>query len=227
MAAPDFTVTIHQAQRKEGVWLAEHPFVQAVRSGLATRDDMRRWVRQIYCTTRTYGEVLLSLSPPPPVGVWLDPWRDLEMLAQLARALGVTQGSLAASTPSVDARVLQSWFHLVLTPRSHHIRAQVCWALVEAMNPEVGACLAEGATRYFGLKLKDLAYLKMGMKSRRGADRYAARLLSQIPTPEWPSIRFQTLQVSGLMARVYDSLPLQLFNNLQYIRSFRSCFLTQ
>jgi hypothetical protein len=206
MAAPAFTVAVHQAQRKEGLWLAEHPFVQAVRNGSATPDDMRRWVRQIFCMTGTYGEVLQSLNPPPPVGVWLDPWRDLEMLARLARALGIPQGSLVASTPCVDARVLQSWFQHELTAPSRHIRAQACWALVEAMNPEVGACLAEGAARHLGLKPWDLGYLKIGMKSRSGADRYAARLLRQIPTWEWPSIRLQTLQVSRLMCRLYDSV---------------------
>jgi hypothetical protein len=127
------------------------------------------------------------------------------MLARLARALGIPQGSLAASTPSVDARVLQSWFHHDLTAPSRHIRAQACWALVEAMNPEVGACLADGAARHFGLKLRDLGYLKISMKSRRGADLYAARLLGQIPIQDWPSIRLLTLQVSRWTARLYDS----------------------
>src|SRR5688572_29286649 len=91
-----FNKAIHAAQKIEGLWLAHHPFVHAVRDGLARRDDFGRWVRQIYCTTKSYGEVMVSLSPPPPVGVWLDPWRDLDLLLQLGAALGISRSEMAA-----------------------------------------------------------------------------------------------------------------------------------
>src|SRR5437764_15159900 len=65
-----FIAAVHDAQNRKGLWLSRHPFVQAVRTGSATREELGRWVRQIYCTTRAYASTLLNLSPPPPVGVW-------------------------------------------------------------------------------------------------------------------------------------------------------------
>ena len=122
------TKAIHAAQKIEGLWLAQHPFVHAVREGLARREDLGRWVRQIYCTTKSYGEVLASLSPPPPVGVWLDPWRDLDLLLELGAALGISRSEMAASEPNLVARGLQLWFRDRLTTPSRHIAAQTCWA---------------------------------------------------------------------------------------------------
>src|SRR5688572_21416557 len=45
---------IHAVQKTEGLWLSQHPFVHAVHKGFARREDLGRWVRQIYCTTKSY-----------------------------------------------------------------------------------------------------------------------------------------------------------------------------
>jgi pyrroloquinoline quinone (PQQ) biosynthesis protein C len=190
----------------EGLWLAQHPFVHAVREGLARREHLGRWVRQIYCTTKSYGEVLASLSPSPPVGIWLDPWHDLDLLLELGAALGVSHRDMAASEPNLVARGLQLWFRTRLTTPSLHIAAQTCWALVEAMSPETGVSLADGAGRHFGCKGRQVDYFRIGMKSRQRGDRYAANLLSRIPAEDWPSIRAQTLLVSRTMNELYYSV---------------------
>src|SRR5262245_2050690 len=57
-----FTAAIHEAQRSEGLWLAQHPFVQAVRSGSAKRGELAWWAHQTYCVTRTYGAILRSMN---------------------------------------------------------------------------------------------------------------------------------------------------------------------
>src|SRR5438477_11226025 len=71
-----FAIAVHESQKRENLWLGRQPFVDAVRDGSADRHQLAWWVRQIYCTTRMYGEILCSMSPPP-VGVWTDPWGDL------------------------------------------------------------------------------------------------------------------------------------------------------
>jgi pyrroloquinoline quinone (PQQ) biosynthesis protein C len=200
-----FTATVHNAQRGEGLWLAQHSFVQAVRSGSAKREELARWVRQIFCITKTYGAILKSLRPPP-VGIWIDPWHDLDLLFQLGGALGIEQPALAISEPNLVTRGVQIWLRQCLTPRSRHIAAQVCWALVEAMSPETGGYLAEGAAKHYGLKANQLQYFRIGMKSRRRADKYAANLLTRIAADDWESVQEQTLLVSRMMFRLYESI---------------------
>ena len=90
-----FTTAIHDAQKSGGMWLAQHPFVQAVRMGSARCDEIERWVRRIYCTTRTYSEILQSLSPPPPAEHSLHARQDLDLLRQLGEALGVPRSDVA------------------------------------------------------------------------------------------------------------------------------------
>ena len=143
-----FTARVHDRQRRDGLWLPQHPFVHAVRTGSAMAEDLARWVRQVYCTTGTYGEILRSMCPPPPAGIWTDPWREMDQLAELAGALGI--GPLEMSKPSTNpaTRAVQIWLRQNLTIRSQHVAAQVCWALVEAMSPETGACLAAGAAKH-------------------------------------------------------------------------------
>jgi pyrroloquinoline quinone (PQQ) biosynthesis protein C len=202
-AALAFIKAVHAAQKVEGLWLAQHPFVHAVREGLAGREDLVSWVRQIYCTTKSYGEVLASLSPPPPVGIWLDPWRDLYQLLELGAALGISHRDMAASEPNLVAHGLQLWFRTRLTTPSLYTAAQACWALVETMSFEAGSSFAGGAARHLGLKKGQLNYFNIGMRSRQGGARYAAALLSQIPTEDWPSVRTQTLLVSRAMNELY------------------------
>jgi len=141
--------------------------VQAVRTGLAMREELGEWVRQIYCITRAYGSTLISLSPPPPVGIWIDPWRDLELLLELGGALGIGPHEMRASEPNLVARGVQLWLHHHLTNPSSHAAAQISWAMVEAMSPETGSALAEGAERHFALGRMPLEYFRIGMKSRQ------------------------------------------------------------
>ncbi len=201
-----FTATVHDTQKKEDLWLAQHPFVRAVRAGSAGRHELNLWVSQVYCATRAYSMILESLSPPPPVGVWTDPWRDIDLLFHLGCALGTPRHELAMSRPNLATRSVQIWLRQHLTIRSRHIPAQVCWALVEAMSPETGASLAEGSVRHLGLQAKHLGYFKIGMTSRQRADKYAANLLTQIAIEDWGLVREQTLMISRLMVRLYDSI---------------------
>ena len=134
-----FTAAVHAAQERDGLGLSQHVFVQSVRAGSASRDELGQWVRQIYCTTRSYGATLLSLSPPPPVGVWVDPWRDLELLLELGGALGISPRELRSCEPNLIARGVQLWLRHHLTDPRRHVAAQISWAMVEAMSPEAGA----------------------------------------------------------------------------------------
>jgi pyrroloquinoline quinone (PQQ) biosynthesis protein C len=204
--ALSFAASVHAAQKRTGLWLPEHPFVHAVRAGLATRDELGQWVRQVYCITRSYGATLLSLTPPPPVGVWLDPWSDLELLFDLGGALGISPRELRSSEPGLAARGIQIWLGHHLSNPSRHIAAQACWALAESMSPEAGANLADGAKEHFGLKSRQLRYFRNAMKSRQHGDRYAATLLDQIPLANWPAIHSQAMLVSGLLADLYGSI---------------------
>src|SRR5438105_2304288 len=198
-----FARAVHHSQKREDLWLGRQPFVEAVRDGSADRQELARWVRQIYCTTRTYGEILRSMSPPPPVGVWTDPWGDMTQLVELAGALGIGPREMAISQPHPATRAVQIWLREHLSNRALHIGAQACWALVEAMSPEAWAHLAEGSLRHFGLTAKQLGYFKIRMKSRTRADRYAANLLTQIAMDDWCSVQETTLLVSRLMVRLY------------------------
>jgi hypothetical protein len=200
-----FTALVHERQKRDGLWLAEHPFVHSVRAGSASPEDLARWVRQIYCITGTYAGILRSMCPPPPVGVWSDPWRDMAQLIELAGGLGVGPPEMASPRTNRATRAVQIWLRHNLTNRSQHIAAQVCWALVEAMSPEAAACLAEGAVRHFDLKAKALAYFKIGMISRRRSDRYAANLLTRIAMDDWRVVQEKTLLVSRLMVQLYAS----------------------
>src|SRR2546423_1015129 len=120
---------------------------------------------------------------------WTDPWRDMDQLVELASALGIGPPETPRSETNPATRAVQLWLRQNLTNRPQHIAAQICWALVEAMSPETGAHLAEGAARHFGLKAKQLEYFQIGMKSRRRADRYAANLLTQIAMDDWRLIQ--------------------------------------
>lgn len=200
-----FTALVHDTQKRDGLWLPQHPFVQAVRDGSASRQEFSIWVNRVYRITRVYGELLRAMCPPPPVGVWTDPWRDMDQLTELAGALGIEPAVMASSGTNPATHAVQIWLRKNLTNRSEHVAAQVCWALVEAMNPETGAYLAEGAARHFGLKATPLEYFKIGMKSRRRGDRYAANLLTRIDMDDWCLIQEKTLLVSRLMVQLYDS----------------------
>jgi pyrroloquinoline quinone (PQQ) biosynthesis protein C len=201
-----FTAAIHDIQRREGLWLAQHPFVQAVRNGSAKRSELAWWARQIYCVTKTYGAILKSLNPPPPVGIWIDPWRDLDQLIQLGGALGVKRRDMEILEPNLETRGIQLWLQWRLMARHRHITAQVCWALMEAMSPETGTLLGKGATKHFGLKPKQLGYFRIGMRSRRSADKYAANLLTRVPLSRWNAVRKDALLVSRLMFQLYESV---------------------
>jgi hypothetical protein len=201
-----FAARVHDKQKIEGLWLAQQPFVHAVRSGWATPEDLARWVRQVYCTTATYGEVLRSMCPPPPVGLWTDPWRDMEQLIELAGALGVGPVEMERLATNPATRAVQVWLRQNLTDPSRHIPAQVCWALVEAMSPETGTHLDGGAAKHLGVKAKHLGYFRIGMRSRRSADRYAANLLTRIAMKEWCVVQEKTLLLSRLMIQLYDSI---------------------
>lgn len=201
-----FTAEVHDRQKRDGLWLPHHPFVQAVRDGSASRREFSVWASRIYRITRIYGELLRAMCPPPPAGVWTDPWRDMDQLTELAGALGIEPAVMAKSETNPVTRAVQIWLRQNLTNRSEHVAAQVCWALVEAMSPETGAGLAEGAARHFGLKATALDYFRIGMKSRRRADRYAANLLTRIDRDDWGLIEEKTLLVSRLMVQLYDSV---------------------
>ena len=201
-----FAEEVHDQQKRAGLWLPQHAFVQAVRDGSASRREFSVWVSRIYRVTSVYGELLRAMCPPPPVGVWTDPWRDMGQLSELAAGLGMAPAGMANSGTNPATRAVQIWLTQNLTNRSEHVAAQVCWALVEAMNPETGACLAEGAARHFGLKGAALEYFKIGMKSRRRADRYAGNLLTRIDEDDWRLILEKTLLVSRLMVQLYDSV---------------------
>jgi pyrroloquinoline quinone (PQQ) biosynthesis protein C len=130
----------------------------------------------------------------------------MEQLVELGGALGIVPMKMAMSRPDPATRAVQVWLRHHLANRSLHIAAQVSKALVEAMSPETGTYLAEGAARHLGLKATQLGYLKIGMKSRQRGDRYAANLLTQIAMDAWHSVEEQTLQVNRLMVRIYDGI---------------------
>ena len=147
-----------------------------------------------------------SLDPPPPVGLWIDPWRDLDLLVKLGGALGVSTRKMDASEPRLAVRRVQLWMRQHFTIPARHVGAQVCWALVEGMSPEAGARMAEGAARHLGLKAGYLGYFRIAMRSRRDGDRYAANLLNLIPVEQWPSLRTQALFVSRTTVQIYDEI---------------------
>lgn len=200
-----FSTMVHDAQKREGLWLAQHPFVQAVRSGLARRDEIKRWVRQVFCTTRTYIEILESVNPQTATEPPLNARRDLRLLIQLGEALGVSEHVMAASEPYAAARSVEAWMrqHLAASKDSG---GQICWALVEAMSPETGDFLAEGFERHFEVRGEQIRYLTLGMKSNLGVDQYAAEKLINMPMDEWDSLQKQTLLLSRLLVQLYNSV---------------------
>jgi len=204
--ALSFAVSVHNRQKNEHLWLARHPFVQAVRSGSAKRHELGRWVRQVYCITAAYGDILTSLSPPPPVGVGGDPWHESDLLLQLGDGLDLSRAEMVMSQTNVYTRGVQLWLRKHLMDRSLHIAGQVCWALLEAMKPETGALLMDGAKRHFGLTTSQLEYFRSGMRSRQHADRYAASLLTQLAREDWASVQEQTLLINRLMVGLYSSV---------------------
>lgn len=201
-----FTMTVHGAQKSEGLWLAQHPFVQAVRIGSARHDEIQRWVGQIICANRAYREIFESLSPQPAVEPFFNARRDLDLLIQLGEALGVPELVMATSEPNFAARSVEAWMRERMAMPAEHSAGPICWALVEAMSPETGGYLAEGAEKHFGLGHEQVRYFTIGMKSKLGADEYAAKMLSGLALDQWDSFQEETLVLSRLLVRLCDSI---------------------
>ena len=154
----------------------DHPSVRAVRKGMLPgmtwRGGCDRFLRhQAVCRD-------IDVSQPAPC-------RHLDRSVARSRPAGRTRlcawyspRELESSEPNRVARGVQLWLREHLKNPSRHVAGQACWALVEAMSPAVAVCLSDGAARHFDLRRDALGYFRIGMKSRRGADRYAANLLT-------------------------------------------------
>ena len=74
------------------------------------------------------------------------------------------------------------------------------------MSPETRDRLAEGVARHFGLETNQLSYFKTSIGARRGADGYAANLLTQLAPGDWNAVQEKTLLLSRLMVHLYNSV---------------------
>jgi pyrroloquinoline quinone (PQQ) biosynthesis protein C len=200
-----FTTNVQDAQKSEGLWLAQHPFVQAVRTGSVRREEIQRWVRGAYRTARTYSEILESLGSQPPESLLPNARRDLDLLLQLGEALGVTQPAMLVSQKNAAAQSVEEWMQEHIAVPNDTLVGLICWTLVEAMSPDVADCLAEGVERHFGLDDEQIEYFTIGMKSKLRADEYAIEMLSRTATDRWDSFRTNALVISRLVVRLYDS----------------------
>lgn len=201
-----FTGIVHDAQRSEQLWLADHPFVQAVRAGSARRSEIELWVRQVHVINGIYREILEALSPQEPAEAVEDARRDHHLLIQLGEALGITGSVMERSEPNSAAQSVNAWLRQQLTPTDEQNAGQVCWALAEAMSPETGDYLAEGAEKHFGLTGDQLQYFTVGMKAKAGADAYAAKMLSRVSRERWETLQEQALVLSRLLVSLYHSV---------------------
>jgi hypothetical protein len=201
-----FITSVHDAQRREGLWLAQHPFVQAVRTGSARRDEIERLVRQILAVTRNHCEILGSLSSRVPAETVLNAKRDLDLLVQLGEALSIQGAAAGESEQDSAAGNVGAWMRKHLAVPDAPAVGLVSWALVEAMSPEVGDHFAYGLSIHFGLEEKHLQYFAVAIKSRSGSDGDAAKIIGGLPMEQWDSVREQTLILSRLIVRLYDSV---------------------
>jgi pyrroloquinoline quinone (PQQ) biosynthesis protein C len=202
-----FLAIVHNEQKRKGLWLAQHPFVQAVRIGSARRDEIQRWVRETYAITRTYSELLESRVQEQelPTEMLRSAQRDLDLLLRFGEALGVAPGVLLTSQRGPAAKRLEAWIRERMAAPNDRTTGQICWHLMMAMSPEAGDCLAEGFETHFGCDDEQIQYFTVGMKSNANADEYAAKMLCTIASDKWATVLKDTLFVSRLVTGLYDS----------------------
>ncbi len=203
--ASAFVAIVHNKQRGEGLWLAQNPFVQAVRTGSARWDEIHRWVRGMYATSCTYNEFLEFGVHAVPAEVLSRAQQDLNLLLRFAHAVGLTPVALPTSQQGRAFKDLEAWMRDRMAVTNDLASGHICWQLVAAMNPEAGDQLAEGLAAHFGCDDEQIRYFTAGMKSDTSADEDAVKMLNTIASAEWEMVLMDTLLLSRLVIRLYDS----------------------
>jgi len=198
--------SVHSAQKSEGIWLADHPFVQAVRVGIARPDEIARWATQVFCITRNLDELVHFHFGDPVAAVFNAMHRDLPLLIQLGGALGVSSLNMLSGEANQTTRKIQQWAKQHISVRDTFLTAQVCLELLESMSPDVGVYLAEGSQRHYGLKSEEIRYFTVRAGTKHELDEHAAELLTLLPEEKWNYIRQETLSQNRLMHAMYNSI---------------------
>jgi hypothetical protein len=201
-----FAVSVHSAQKIEGIWLCNHPFVEAVRAGVARREEIARWVTQVFCITRNFDELLQSLHVVPVARCLVGMRRDLGLLIDLGEAVGLSRTNMLDAEPNKTTVRIQEWANEYVSDPDKFLIAQVCAELLGNMKAEVGAYLAEGSEKHYGLKHEQIRYFTVCMGTDHDSDKEAAELLKLVPKEKWECVHQQTLTQNRLIHTMYNSI---------------------
>jgi len=198
--------SVHSAQKDEGIWLSDHPFVQGLRVGIARPDEFARWATQVFCITRNLDELVHSHRVNPVAGAFNAMHRDLRLLILLGEALGVSRLKMLSGEANQTTRKIQEWTKDHVSVRDTFLIAQVCVELLESMSPDVAAYLADGSKRHYGLSSEQIRYFTVRVGTKRVRDKHAAELLTLLPEEKWNYIRQETLSQNRLLHAMYNSI---------------------
>jgi pyrroloquinoline-quinone synthase len=213
--AEAFMEELQDAQRDRGYWIADNAFPVRVAKGIASRDEIAEWCKQMFLTISLLHKLAHSrprarLNGLPrefkkhfwenrveeEIGALSDTAGHQELLMQCGGAFGLNRMDFAVAKPDENTRRVMDTFRATIPDPDDFLPGAVRIAAQEAMNPEANAMIAEGLKRHYGCSDHDVRFFSVHVTADAEHGDVGIHLLRLVPKEKWAEIRETALEMS-------------------------------
>jgi len=220
-----FMVELREAQKREGVWLADGPFAQRVFQGDASREEIGEWCKQFFCALTHFHRGahnrprarLNGLRPEFKKHFWENRIEEeygalsntaghVELLLRLAEALGVSRMEMVTAKPNAATRAVMDRASRTLPDPDDFLPGSVVTGALEAMNPEASTRISQGLMKHYGISERDAQFFTVHIYADAEHGEVGAQILTLVPQEKWPAIKESALDASRGFYAMWSSV---------------------
>jgi pyrroloquinoline-quinone synthase len=223
-----FMAELREAQRREGLWLADSPFSHRVASGQASRAEIGEWCKQFFCALTHFHRGahsrprarLNGLRPEFKKHFWENRIEEeygalsntaghVELLLRLAEALGVSRMDMVTAKPNTATRAVMDRASRTLPDPDDFLPGSVVTGALEAMNPEASTRISQGLIQHYGIGEGAAQFFIVHIYADAEHGEVGAQLLTLVPKEKWPAIKEAALEASRGFYAMWSSVTPQ------------------
>ncbi len=177
LSGADFVRDLKAELRKPGRYLPEHPWVQAVNTGKATRKQLQFWATQYFCAIR-FGQLMSAITfancPDPAIrkkiievlaeeelGILSKSAPHKELFIRFALGTGLSREQMENAKPAYAAAVHVHHMEFVGKLRPFFYRRACSGIGVEWQVPKTFGLISQGLKKHYGLTPEQTFFFDM------------------------------------------------------------------
>jgi hypothetical protein len=216
--AGEFVDNIYKGLRSKGLWLADHPFVMALRAGEATRDEVFECAKQFFFVE----EALNTFHNSVPVHIphaepsaernairpqtlkRVEFARHVGLFVELGVLLGLSREQLPIGLPNRASLALREWAVSNDAPEDCYL-GPICGGILSAIACGLGHRLADGVEQHYEVKAEETWLLRAHATQEREHSRRVISLFAEVPMERWEYVHHQVSIQSHLIFEICNS----------------------